>query len=182
MEDRPHWTPEARVLDRTNGSAAPPTERPNPLARRTEWCALGEGYPTYEVLIWVNPRIRKQTESATPGEERLLAKLTNVVLDHRCQDEHGQWVPWPHPDQDGPMPATSSAEFWDLIPDDALEAICRWIQEFEKKAMASVGRIFAGSTDSSSAEIRPSATGPNGSAGTTSGATSPSAGTAIPEP
>lgn len=168
MEDRPDWTPQARVLDRTNGSAAPSPERPNPLARRTEWCALGEGYPTYEVLIWVNPRIAKQTAAAAPGEQRLMTRLTSVVLDHRCKSPDGEWVPWPHPDQPGPMPSPSTPEFYDLIPDDVLEAICRYIDTNEKKALASVAKIFSGSTDTSSDGGRPSVTAPSGLPSSTS--------------
>lgn len=161
------WRPDGvKILER-NGSAASQQERPNPL-RRIEWVALGDAYPGLEVKLWSNPprpliaplreQIQKDPEAGT------LAMLKLLVLDHR--DADGQ--PWPHPLQDGPLPPTSSDEFWEAIPDEVLQIISLHLEDSRKKMRASVERIFGGSIGTSSAETPESAAGPSGSAGTTS--------------
>lgn len=177
------WKPAVRVLEepgiRRNGTAAPATERQNPL-RKIQWVSLGDEYPGLEVKLWTNPPrsitgpLREQIQF--DAEAGTLALLKALVLAQRCED--GQ--PWPHPLRDGPLPQPSENEFWEVIPDEVLQIISKHLEAARLKTNASVERIFSGSTGTSSAETLPNATGPSGSAGTTSAETSPTAGTATP--
>lgn len=179
--ESPPWTPSGvRIIER-NGTAASQQERPNPL-RKIQWVPLGDEYPGLEVKLWTNPPRALlgpiKSTAQFDAEAGIVAMLKLMVLQHRNADGG----PWQHPLRDGPMPQPTEDEFWELVPDEVLQIISKHLESARLKMIASVERIFAGSTASSSAETHPSGTGPNGSAGTTSAATSPNAGTVTPEP
>lgn len=79
------------------------------LIKRTPWVKLIAPYEGFELRCWVNfpRRIRTQFQNAK-NEEEVLQVLQIVVL------EHNGWLK-----EDGePMPPPSSAEFWELMPDE----------------------------------------------------------------
>lgn len=170
MEDRPEWVPSGtRILEVRNGSAAPATERPNPL-RRERWVDMGDMYPWHQLLIRFNPD-RKGLETLpddAPQEQKIIAGLKRIVLAHRIHVDGLPDTPWTDPDTDQPLPSPAADEFWELISNDILATIMAHIAADQKKVQASVERIFGGSIDTLSGAGLQSAADPNGSAGTTS--------------
>lgn len=139
-EDRPAWMPDSvRVLERTNGTAAPATARPNPL-RRERWVPLGDLYPGHELLMRFNPNKRgvEPLPDDAKEEDRIRYGLQRMVLAHRIHFEGQPDSPWIDPDTDQPMPSPSTNEFWELISNDLLTLIMAQIVADQKKVSASV--------------------------------------------
>lgn len=176
------WQPAVRVLEEAgirrgdsltierNGTAAPATERPNPL-RRERWVDMGDLYPGHQILLRFNPN--KQELEILPEDasedDKFRAGLKLIIRAHRIHFDDGTPdSPWINPDTNNPLPSPSSDEFYEQLSNEQIAIIATHIAVDAKKVQASVDRISAGSTDTSSAETLPSEAGLNGSATTTS--------------
>lgn len=175
MEDRPHWTPESvRVIERTNGTAAPLRERPNPL-RRERWVDMGDLYPGHQLLIRFNPSKRGVAPLPESASEidRVKYGLKRMVLAHRVHFDGEPDTPWIDPDTDQPLPSPSTDEFWDLLTQELFNILMGHIGAEAKKVMGSIEKTSGLSIEALQAGGLPSPTGtPNGS--------SPAAGSADP--
>lgn len=139
MEDRPDWTPQARVIERTNGTAAPATERPNPL-RRERWVDMGELYPGHQLLVRFNPSKRGLPTLPDDAKEvdRLRLGLKRMVLAHRVHFEGEADTPWIDPDTNEPLPSPSTDEFWDLLAQELFNILMGHIGAEGKKVLSSI--------------------------------------------
>lgn len=152
MADDLDWAPNGvRVLERFNGTAAPPPERPNPL-RREKWVDMGDLYPGHQVLLRFNPNkrgITKLPDDATE-DDKIKAGLKRIVLAHRVHFDDGTPDgPWIDPDTDQPMPSPSTDEFWELLPQDLFLIIMGHLGAEGKKVQTSVEQISGLSIESS---------------------------------
>lgn len=175
------WSPPVRVLDRTNGSAAPHQERPNPL-RRERWVDLGELYPGHQVLLRFNPTkemakdLPPLAEDASPLD-KVRYGLKLIVRDHRIHFGDGTPDgPWIDPDTDRAMPSPRTDEFWDRLGQDIFDTIMGHLAAEQKKVSASIEQV-------SGLSIEALRAGPSGTTGSPSGISadsSPDAGSADP--
>lgn len=84
------------------------------LPRRELWLELPqEEYPGFRIKLWVNYPRRLNSELSAGSNERMLEALQQIVL------EHNGWL-----DIEGePLPPATSAEFWQIIPDELAAAV-----------------------------------------------------------
>lgn len=141
MEDRPHWTPEGvRVLERTNGTAEPPSARPNPL-KRERWVDMGDLYPGHQLLMRFNPNKKGfvPLPDDASQDDKIIHGLQQVVLQHRIHFDDGTPdSPWIDPETDQPLAQPSSPEFWAAISNDILAAIMAQVAVDQKKVQTSI--------------------------------------------
>lgn len=161
MEDRPAWMPDGvKVMERTNGTAAPATVRPNPL-RRERWVDMGELYPGHQLLMRFNPNKRGlvQLPEGATEEDKIRLGLQRVVLAHRIHFEGQADTPWIDPDTDQPMPSPATDEFWELISNDTLATIMGHIAADQKKVQTSIEKTSGLSIAALRATVPPSPSG-----------------------
>lgn len=159
--DQQDWMPQGVKLLERNGTAAPATERPNPL-RRERWVDLGDMYPGHQLLIRFNPNKRgvaKLPDDMT-DEQRVLWAFKRMVLAHRIHFDDGTPDgPWIDPETDLPLPSPQLDEFYELISNDVLKAIMANLEVDQKKVTESIARSSGLSTETSPANVLPSPTG-----------------------
>lgn len=111
----------------TNGASSGPR-----IVRREKWLSLPPGdYEGFEFLAWINyPMNLINTIKNEPGEEQSSA-LGRIVL------KHNGWR-----NIDGtPFPPTTDPAFWDMIPDEVMNAMFAAI-DVEKSKLPNLVRTM----------------------------------------
>lgn len=110
----------------TNGASSGPR-----MVRREMWLSLPGDYEGFEFLAWINyPMNLINAIKESTGEDTSSA-LTRIVL------KHNGWR-----DMDGnPFPPASDPKFWDLIPDEVMNAMFAAI-DVEKSKLPNLVRTM----------------------------------------